>query len=349
MSEQVEAAGVTQQAPISIAQGAAMLAERRNAAAGNDDVSDAARKLGQRAAQAREERRAEQQRQAQESSEEEGGNEQDDEAQGNPEGETLSDETANDGSPNETEAKAEGEPEADEATMIDLGDGVKVTLDEVREGFMLKADHTRKTQALAQDREALSQRLAEVDQLLGKLRPAANDHKPRTRADFIKEFGPIDGLDKWDEHSALVGRMTNLAQKAKADAAAAAQVECDRYLAANYNKAWADPKALDARYTELSSFARGLGAHPAQLSQMDEPWMIMALDMAAQFSALQAGRKDVKKVIADKPKVVKPGVKVSAQAQAHSALQAAKDKLKASGSPADAVAYLRAQRKARAG
>jgi hypothetical protein len=53
--------------------------------------------------------------------------------------------------------------------------------------------------------------------------------------------------------------------------------------------------------------------------------------------------------VADKPKVVKPGAKVSAQAANHSATQSARNKLKSSGSLSDAVAYLQAQRKTKGG
>jgi hypothetical protein len=55
-------------------------------------------------------------------------------------------------------------------------------------------------------------------------------------------------------------------------------------------------------------------------------------------------------MIADKPRVVKPGAKVSHQAAGQSAIQNAHARLKSSGNLADAVALLRTMRaKGRAG
>jgi hypothetical protein len=61
---------------------------------------------------------------------------------------------------------------------------------------------------------------------------------------------------------------------------------------------------------------------------------------------VQAGKAGIERIVADKPKVVKPGAKVSTQAAVQSAADAARSKLKTSGSLSDAVAYLQAQRKA---
>ena len=74
------------------------------------------------------------------------------------------------------------------------------------------------------------------------------------------------------------------------------------------------------------------------------------MDKAAKYDALQAGKDKVARMIAGKPKVVRPGAKQTSQAQGQAAVRSAHAKLKSSGNLADAVALLRTLRgKGRAG
>lgn len=348
----VAASAAPAMTPITSSQAATMLAERRAASAPAQTPSDAARILGQRAAEARKERQA-QATQAQESAEQAEGNEPEDES--NPIGsDTPGDETAETAQPNATEA-VEGEPEGQEPQTIELEPGLKVTLDEVRAGFMLKADHTRKTQALAEKSRELeskfTQRLSDLDKTIASLEPMKGQVK--TRAQFIEEFGYAEGLDKWDEHTSRVNAAKQLAQvtksKAQQEARAQAEQDCDRYLVENYNKEWADPQKYEAAQVAISKHARSLGFTSEQILALGVlPGALMALHDSLELKSLKEKGGEIKRTIADKPKVTRPGAKVSAQAGAQSAAQTARAALKSSGSLKDAVAYLQAQRKARA-
>lgn len=336
--------------PISVAQAATMLAEKRSA--GNTpNPSDAARILGQRAAEARRERQA-QATQAQEAPavEAEAGSEPEDESTPIQGSDTPGDETATNGQPNETQTD-EGEPAGDEPQTIELEPGLKVTLDEVRSGFMLKADHTRKTQALAEERKQLegnvSQKLSLLERQIAALEPLKGQVK--TRAQFIDEFGYAEGLDKWDEHQSRVNAAKQLAQHtrttAQKEARAKAEQDCDQHLVENYNKEWADPKKYDSAMIEITKHAKAIGLTGDEIYALGtNPAAIIALDESRQFRALKASTGGVKASIADKPKVIRPGAKVSAQAGATSAATAARAQLKSSGSLADAVKYLQARR-----
>lgn len=336
--------------PITSTQAATMLAERRAASAPVSNPSDAARILGQRAAEARKERQA-QATQAQESAPEAEVSEPEDES---PIGsDTPGDETAETAQPIETEA-GENEPEGSEPQTIELEPGLKVTLDEVRAGFMLKADHTRKTQALAEKSREIeakfTQTLSQLEKTIASLEPIKGQVK--TRAQFIDEYGYAEGLDKWDEHTSRVNAAKQLAQhtrtKAQSEARAQAEQQCDQYLVENYNKEWADPAKYEAAQVEITKFAKSLGFTSEQIFGLGVlPGALIALDEARQFRALKDQGGQIKRTIADKPKVTRPGAKVSAQAGAQSAAQTARAQLKSSGSLKDAVAYLQAQRKAR--
>jgi len=326
---------------MSTAEAAQKLAERRQAAAApaQPNASDAARILGQRAAAARQERLAEATRQAQGSAPAEGSNVEDDQT---PLGEAR-DETANDGSPTGTEAQAEDEP--GEAQTIDLGEGLTVTLDEIRDGFMMKADHTRKTQSLAEERKAFeadrAQRLSVTDTLIEALRQRIG--QPKTLRQYVSEMGSDEGLLKFSEQQEQLDAINaamnvrhqenthhiNLAKTATINALAethgdkAATIFSD---AVQYAKA---QTGLD------ESYLTGALAHPAAIAMVND---------AKAYRELQKNKGQVQRFVADKPKVIKPGAKVSAQGAQHNVIQNAQAKLKSSGQLADAVALLRARR-----
>ncbi len=252
---------------------------------------------------------------------------------------------------------ASGAPSADAAPvpeMIDLGNGVKVSLDEVRDGFMLKADHTRKTQSLAAERRQYeterSQRLRELDHLMGALQHHAP--RPKSLKAHLAE-DPERGLARFAEQTERLELLAHAARAADSQRARAqldAEAARDRDLAETYNPAWSDRAARDKDYAALTAYALNEGAEPADLRGLVRPWMIRVMDKAAKYDALQAGKDKVARMIAGKPKVVRPGAKQTSQAQGQAAVRSAHAKLKSSGNLADAVALLRTLRgKGRAG
>jgi hypothetical protein len=340
-------------APITSSQAATMLAERRAASAPTTNPSDAARILGQRAAEARKERQA-QAAQPQEAPAvvAEAGSEPEDESTPIQGSDTPGDETATHGQPSETQA-TEGEPEGNEPQTIELEPGLKVTLDEVRAGFMLKADHTRKTQALAEERKQLegnvSQKLSLLERQIAALEPLVGNNKPKTMRDFVHEHGAEEGLVLFHEHQARVEAARRLAEHtrttAQKEARAKAEQDCDQHLVEHYSKEWADPQKYDAAMVEITKHAKAIGLTNDEIYAIGtNPAAIIALDESRQFRALKASTGSVKASVAEKPKVIRPGAKLSAQAGAHSAANSAKAQLKSSGSLADAVKYLQARR-----
>lgn len=329
---------------ISATQGAQMLAEKRAATQGKTDLSAHASALGKAAAEARKARTTE--AQAQPEAPEAGEPEQDDETQGHAEGETLNDETASNEPSDETNTESKDEPA--EGQMIDLGEGVKVTLDQVRDGFMLKADHTRKTQALSEERKAFenirTQKVAQLDTALLAVQSLLP--QPKDQDVLIDELGLEEGIKAFAQQQrmwasfgkALEGRQAEQAQHLESlkqstikqlsekhgDKAASVFSDAVQYVA---SKTGADPKQVEA-----------LMAHPEAVEMVKD---------AMTYRELKSKEPDVKRTIAEKPKVTRPGAKVSAQATAFSATQTARAKLKSSGSLSDAVAYLQAQRKAK--
>lgn len=348
----VAASAAPAMVPITSQQAATMLAEKRAAGAATNP-SDAARILGQRAAEARKERQAEAARtQEAEAVEADAEQQSEDKADSAPDAETANE------SPSQEQGASQADPdesqEGDEGT-IDLGDGVALTKQEIRDGILMRAQFTKSQMALADERKQLeskfTQRLSDLDKTIASLEPMKGQVK--TRAQFIEEFGYAEGLDKWDEHTSRVNAAKQLAQhtksKAQQEARAQAEQDCDRYLVENYNKEWADPQKYEAAQVAISKHARSLGFTSEQILALGVlPGALMALHDSLELKSLKEKGGEIKRTIADKPKVTRPGAKVSAQAGAQSAAQTARAALKSSGSLKDAVAYLQAQRKARA-
>lgn len=349
MTDQAQAAAsqaAPQQIPMSeaVARYSASKAAAKSGDGKPNDVSEAARKLGQHAAQARQARQAQAAAQTQEPADEAGEQQVEDE----PQESDTQDDTANAASPTEAEADTEGEPE--EAQTIDLGDGVKVTLDEVRDGFMLKADHTRKTQALASERKEFetkrTQRLTELDEKLGMIQRIIP--QPKSLDVWVEEMGSDEGIKAFARQNAAfenLAKISRAIEQEKGQSRIERENERDSHLAENYNKEWADPAKREKAYTELSAYALQLGATPESLRDRPvEAWMLKALDGSRKNDAIQANKGNVTKLVAGKPKVVKPGARVSQQSATQTTIQNGYAKLKSSGNVADAVALMRAIR-----
>lgn len=231
--------------------------------------------------------------------------------------------------------------------LIDLGDGLRVSLDQIREGFMLKADHTRKTQSLAEERRALeavrAQKLAMLEQTLAQLQQQVT--APKSLQALLAE-DPVNGLARFAQQ---VDRMQQLAaaremtRRERDEHRAASRAERDRHLAERY---WTSRDEVEKGVADALVYAKSYGYGDDYLADaLGDPNVVAILDKARKFDELQAGRVRIERMVADKPKVVRSGAKVSTQAAHHSAAQGARSKLKATGSLSDAVAYLQAQRK----
>jgi len=338
MSEQTQVAAPQQPTTLTVAQAAQRYAESKVAPA--NPVSDAARTLGQRAAQARQERTTQANAQSQEIAQPV------EDEQPNP-GDEPQDNTAAAESPDAKTAEAQDDPSG----TIDLGEGVALTKDEIRENIMLKADHTRRLQALAEERKGLeaerSQKLTQLDTMIGHLQQKIG--QPKTLKQWLSE-DPVSGLERFADQQEQMAEIDR-AQMAKSQAEQRAYSEAvnlrDKQLAESYQSSWSDPAQRDKDYTAMSVYALKEGADPSEVKMMTKPWMIKVLHKAMLQDAAEANAGNVTKMISGKPQVVRPGAKVSAQAQRQSSIQQATARLKSTGSIADAAAILglrRAQR-----
>ncbi len=266
-------------------------------------------------------------------------------------GEVMGGEPEEGDAPDDVADRADSTSEAPDDGLIDLGDGLRVSLDQVREGFMLKADHTRKTQALAEERRAVEAVRAQklmaleqaLEQALGQLQQQA---APSKSLQALLAEDPVNGLARFAQQVDRMQQLSaarELARGQRNEHLAAAKAERDRHLAQHY---WTSAAEAEKGIAEAVGYAKSYGYGDEFLAAaLNDPHAVAILDKARKFDELQAGKARIERLVADKPKVVRPGAKVSAQAANHGAAQSARSKLKSSGSLSDAVAYLQAQRK----
>lgn len=328
--------------PISLAEGVARFKAVKAADAPTaNPISDAARTLGQRAREAREQRQAEQPRKPENVAlSGDGGDVEDDPtAQA---GETQDEiDTATGEQPNEANTGAD-EDEPGEGQTIDLGDGVNVTVDEVRDNFMMKADYTRKTQSLAQERQHFevdrSQRVDFLDKMLGAAKQMLPEFEPVHI--LMDRLGDGPGMREFGRQQALLQQIGTLEAARQQE-----QAHHSKQLRDATVKALADKhgdKAAAHYDGAVKVASEWTGMQPDYLAtMMAHPAIPDIVHDAKAWRDLQASKGNVQRKVADKPRVTRPGARVSTQAAGQQQIQNAHAKLKSSGNVADAVAFWR--------
>jgi hypothetical protein len=246
----------------------------------------------------------------------------------------------------EADVQSEQSDDPDQAE-IDLGEGVTLTRAEIRANLLRQADYTRKTQAAAEKDKAFqkdrSERLHVLDSLIQNF--ANTVGQPKSLKQWISE-DPIDGLGKFADQQERVEQLNAAVQLRRQE-----QAHHMAQLKDSTVKALAEKhgdKAQTYFDTAVDYAHKRIGGDKAMLeAALSHPEAIAIMHDAKAYRDLQAKSGEVKRAVAGKPVVVKPGAKVSSQAQTQSALQAAVATLRTSGKPADAVRAFQLQRAAR--
>ena len=230
------------------------------------------------------------------------------------------------------EPKAEGDQEEgkgvqEEALYIDL-DGKEVSLDEIKswkDGHLMQADYTRKTQELATERTALEADVAELANKSESLKALAAEleavigSEDEVNMEELREDDP-------DEYIKLTERNTKrkeLLSKAKESLTATkpvsdADVAVEREQLIKNNPNWVDKdgKATDVYKSDmaaLDTYLANNGWTVEEFATVYQSKHVEALIKAAKFDALQGKKKAIVKKVKKAP-IVKKG-KSSAKAK----------------------------------
>lgn len=240
----------------------------------------------------------------------------------------------------------EGELEAP-SIEIDTENGkLKLTAEQIRENLMLKADYTRKTMALAEERKAAEAEKAEVSRLKQQLSEALQSWAIPTEQEpdweqLARTKPPQEVLAaqaQWQkrQRQAQMAReqFTQLRQQQLAETVQAEQEQL-------FSKVpeWRDP----AKYTEaaqtIAKTGQEYGFSLDELSGLVDHRMILVLKDAAAYRAMQSANPETKKV-AQAPATLKPGAKTTKTEATQAARQKQREQLKKTGRLEDAIDLL---------
>jgi len=230
-----------------------------------------------------------------------------------------------------------------EESYFDI-DGEEITLSQIREwkdGGLRMSDYTKKTTGLADTRKDLERKSADYDASITALKS-----KVEELDGFVREE---EASINWDE-LADDDPAEYLKQQRKLDAKKLAlqqakdqqAVQHEAKLAEESNiligkmAGWSDTKVMNSEFQAAVDYAQNIGL---DLTGVSDHRLYMALVDASKYKAIDGKKAITAKKVRQAPKAVKA---TKGRAKPRSTdLQAAKDRLRASGSKGDAVAAIR--------
>lgn len=199
--------------------------------------------------------------------------------------EDVADDSSEDGAQDEPTAEDESDEAGDdeELEFVEL-DGEEVTLDQIREwkrGNLREQDYTKKTQSLADERKALSERMTEVDNIASTLTSVEDDIK----ALLVADLDDIDmkqlRKDDYEEYSRLKEeraereeKINSLKQKAvyaRQKLVAQEQADLSKTLG------WDDSKKQASDVDAFNALAKDLGMSSRDMATLTSAKVMGAL------------------------------------------------------------------------
>ena len=227
------------------------------------------------------------------------------------------------------EEQSEGEEEQEEQeqpqtfTVKVDGKEVAVTLDELQKGYSRTQDYTRKTQQIAEVRKQVEQETQAVRaereqyaQLLGALQQQLESAGEQpVDWDRLYAEDPIEWVrqrelarDKQERAIAIQSeqqRLSQLTAHQQAEQMKTKLVE-EQELLISAVPEWKDPQKAKAEKALLVEFGRKIGFSEEELKNVYDHRAVIALRKAALYDQMVSKRKDIKPVVNNGPRPVKP-------------------------------------------
>lgn len=281
----------------------------------------------------------------------------------------LSDDSEDEPLPGEDEAEAteteedleEDTPQTELHTVKINGKEEQVSLDEALQGYQRQSDYTRKSQALAEERkslekateghssevEAVKAERAQYAELLVALSQQVRgelDREPdwdalyqANPAEFTRQRAIFD--DNRRRYDAAQSELTRVqqqhAEESQADMQKLVTAEKAKLMAAVPE--WKNPKVFEADKKAIREFGTSIGFSAEELSSTFDHRAVLALRMAARYSAMLAKRPKAK--AGTGPKTARPG-SAAQQPGGKTKTSNAIKRLEKSGSRDDAAAAM---------
>ena len=261
--------------------------------------------------------------------------------------------------PNEEEATSESsdiQENSEEpyyAVTVD-GTELSVNLEELIQGYQRNADYTRKTQELAQERnqssEFVERSKKDVEAKLQKL----NELNNAAQAQLQQEYAEVDFEKLYDEDPVEAARLEHKMRR-KHEQLAQVQQQTQELQSQEFNKYLGEQqKLLSQKIPEFMDEQKGprfkqqmrdylgnIGFNDNEINSVYDHRYVMLVKDAMSYRNLQKAKPEIKKKVANAPKVVKGGVaKSKGQADAEAKRQQL-SKLRKTGQVRDAAKFFR--------
>ena len=245
----------------------------------------------------------------------------------------------------ETEEESEDEPDVITEGTIEV-DGEKLSVDEIKLGYMRQADYTKKTQAVAEQRKAAEEQTANYESTLSALLTASG--ADLSRFDNVDwEQAAVQNPDQYEQAKAMYEQTKQTHDFIRAQANEHQQRSQAQQQAAMKENAKESLTVLKSTipnwnndlYYSIGEYATGsLGVTTEEFNEVHDHRMITALYKAMQFDR---AKTETQKKVKATPKKTLSGKKAEPKDLGKKDnYRKARDRLKKSGSMEDAVQAL---------
>ncbi len=334
-----QAADVTPKPRLSVAQALQMARSGQINTSGQPNVSEAARTLGQQSAAARAQRAAAVPA-PQEATEAEPQTEAD--PQEPADATETTDAVA-------AEAQGEGQPaesgDAASPQTITI-DGVELSAEEIRRGYLRRADHSRAMNKLGEEKRAItaerSEKLARLSDLVTQLEASI----PQPPPSELRKTDPIGYLQAKEEYAERMQALEHAKATHKAEADRQLAMAKQAMFAAVQEAIpdWGDQGKLSQGLQKVTEYMIQAGTRDDTLGSMTDPTVLIAFEKARKWDDLQKSKPDLTKRVAGKPQVVRPGARVGQQSTVAKQAGQAETAFKTQPNLKSAMAFLQARR-----
>ena len=234
------------------------------------------------------------------------------------------------------------------------GTDLSVNLEELIQGYQRNADYTRKTQELAQERtqssEFVERSKKDVEAKLQRLDQLNN----AAQAQLQQEYAEVDFEKIYDEDPVEAARLEHKMRR-KHDQLAQVQQQTQELQSQEFNKYLGEqqkllsqkiPEFMDEQKgprfkQQMRAYLGNIGFNDTEINSVYDHRYVMLVKDAMSYRNLQKAKPQIKKKVANAPKVVKGGVaKSKGQADAEAKRQQL-SKLRKTGQVRDAAKFFR--------
>jgi hypothetical protein len=274
-----------------------------------------------------------------------------------PEASDVTEDAGDDASEDASEDTGEPAEEPRFTVRVDDTD-VEVTLEELTKGYSRRADYTRKTQQLAEDRKALERDARQAADLqrhyAERLQWLESQFPPEQEPNWeqLAAEDPSEYVRQKAVYDARQQRARQLRaaqnaewERAQHDQAVRLQdvVRKEGELLLEKLPGWREEKTRTAEKAKLVKYAQSIGYTTEELNGVYDHRPLLVLHKAMKYDELINSKASVNKKANEAPKMMKPGAASDrSKAQLVNDRRLARlNRVRKSGSTDDAVAYLR--------